>query len=118
MAAAPGGKVSKKEFAFYTHGLAELAPKDPVEVMLSLQMLTLHNQVMRFARRVGSADTIEGQERSIRATNSFARTFAAQTECFKRYRSGDKQHVTVKHVTVEDGGQAIVGNVSMAKPQP
>jgi hypothetical protein len=41
-----------------------------------------------------------------------ARTFAAQVEALKRYRSGGEQRMTVQHVHVAEGGQAIVGNVS------
>ena len=38
-------------------------------------------------------------------------TFAAQVEALKRYRSKGEQKVVVEHVTVNEGGQAIVGNV-------
>jgi hypothetical protein len=38
--------------------------------------------------------------------------FAAQIEALKRYRSRAEQTVRVEHVTVNEGGQAIVGNVS------
>jgi hypothetical protein len=41
-----------------------------------------------------------------------ARTFAAQVEALKRYRTGGEQKVTVEHVTVNAGGQAIVGSVT------
>jgi hypothetical protein len=37
---------------------------------------------------------------------------AAQVEALKRYRSGGEQKMTVQHVHVAEGGQAIVGNVS------
>jgi hypothetical protein len=40
------------------------------------------------------------------------RTFAAQVEALKRYRSRGDQTVRVEHVTVNEGGQAIVGNVA------
>jgi hypothetical protein len=33
-------------------------------------------------------------------------------ETLKRYRTGGEQKVTVQHVTVNDGGQAIVGTVT------
>ena len=33
-------------------------------------------------------------------------------EVLKRYRSGGDQNVTVQNVSVSDGGQAIVGNVT------
>jgi hypothetical protein len=43
------------------------------------------------------------------------RTFAAQMEALKRYRTGGEQKVTVQHVSVAEGGQAIVGNVTQAQ---
>jgi hypothetical protein len=35
-------------------------------------------------------------------------------EALKRYGTGGEQKVTVQHVTVNEGGQAIVGAVSHA----
>jgi len=49
-----------------------------------------------------------------RAFNKLTRTYAAQMEALKRYRSNGSQKVTVEHVTVNEGGQAIVGNVMNA----
>ncbi len=43
--------------------------------------------------------------------NKLARTFAAQLEALKKYRSTGEQSIRVQHVTVNEGGQAIVGNV-------
>ena len=40
---------------------------------------------------------------------------AAQVEAPKKYRSCGEQKITVQHVTVNEGGQAVVGNISMAK---
>jgi hypothetical protein len=47
-----------------------------------------------------------------RALNKLARTF--KIEALKRYRSGGEQKVTVEHVHVHKGGQAIVGYVAAA----
>jgi hypothetical protein len=47
-----------------------------------------------------------------RALNRLARTFAAQVETLKKYRTGGEQKVTVQHVSVNDNTQAIAGNVS------
>jgi hypothetical protein len=44
--------------------------------------------------------------------NKLARTFASQVEALKKYRSAGEQTIKVQHVTVNEGGQAIVGNVS------
>jgi hypothetical protein len=43
--------------------------------------------------------------------NKLARTFAAQVEALKKYRSAGEQTIKVQYVTVNDGGRAIVGNV-------
>ena len=39
------------------------------------------------------------------------RTFATQLEVLRRLRSGGQQFVRVEHVHVNDGGQAVIGNV-------
>ena len=87
-------------------------PKDQVEAMLAAQMAAVHNATMTFARRLAHVDNIPQQDSAERAFNKLARTFAAQVEALKRYRTGGEQKVTVEHVTVNEGGQAIVGNVS------
>ena len=61
---------------------------------------------------MGSGQLIPQQDSAERAFNKLARTFTAQVEALKRYRSAGEQTVRVEHVTVNDGGQAIVGNVT------
>ena len=46
--------------------------------------------------------------------NQLARTYSAQLEAFNRYHGGTDQKVTVQNVSVAEGGQAIVGNVTQA----
>jgi len=53
-----------------------------------------------------------------RAYNKLALTYVAQIEALKRYRSAGEQTVRVEHVTVNDGGQAIVGNVTTGGSGP
>jgi hypothetical protein len=48
------------------------------------------------------------------AFNKLTRTFAMQMGALKRYRSGAEQKVTLQYVSVAEGGQAIVGNVTQA----
>ncbi len=67
---------------------------------------------MTFARRLAHVDNILQQDSAERAFNKLARTFAVQVEALKRYRTGGEQKVTVQHVTVNEGGRAIVGSVS------
>jgi hypothetical protein len=89
-----------------------IEPKDEIEAMLAAQMAAVHMASMTFARRLAHVDTIPQQDSAERAFNKLARTFTTQMEALKRYRTGGQQKVTVEHVTVQAGGQAIVGNVS------
>ncbi len=87
-------------------------PKDQVEAMLAAQMAAVHMATMAFARRLNHVETLPQQDSAERAFNKLARTFAAQVEALRRHRTGGEQKVTVEHVTVNEGGQAIVGNVA------
>jgi hypothetical protein len=71
---------------------------------------------MTFARRLAHVETLPQQDSAQNAFNKLARTFAAQVEALKRYRSGGEQRMVVQHVNVAEGGQAIVGNVSTPAP--
>ena len=51
-------------------------------------------------------------EMAEKALNKLARTFATQMEALNRYRGKGQQKMTVEHVHVHDGGQAIVGQVA------
>ena len=89
----------------------EIAPRDGVERMLAVQMATTHIALIRQGGRMANAEQLPQFEAHERAYNKLARTYTAQVEALRKYRNGGKQTVTVQHVNVEDGGQAIVGNV-------
>jgi hypothetical protein len=74
-------------------------------------MAAVHNATMTFARRLNHVDNIQQQDSAERAFNKLARTFTMQMTALKNYRTGGQQKITVQHVNVEDGGQAIVGNI-------
>jgi hypothetical protein len=76
--------------------------------MLAAQMAGIHMATMRMMERLANADDIPGLDSTERALNNLARTFAGQVEALKRYRTDTEQKVTVQHMSVSDGGQAIV----------
>src|SRR5262245_8168738 len=80
--------------------------------MLAPQMAAIHNATMVAARRLNHVESISQQDSASTMLNKLARTFASQIEALKKYRSGGEQTIKVQHVTVNEGGQAIVGNVS------
>jgi hypothetical protein len=105
-------EVSEGGTNFMLSVIKGIEPRDQIEAMLAAQMAAVHMASMTFARRLAHVETIQQQDSAERAFNKLARTFAAQVEALKRYRSGGEQKMTVQHVHVAEGGQAIVGNVS------
>jgi hypothetical protein len=103
--------LDNSELHFALSVIKSVKPNDQLETMLTAQMVVTHMALMRFARKLERAETILEQDSAERAFNKLARTFAAQLEALKRYRTGGEQRVAVQHVSVSDGGQAIVGNV-------
>ena len=88
-----------------------MKPRDAAELALLTQMAAIHDATLMLARRLNLVETIPQQDAAERALNKLARTYAAQMEALKRYRSKGQQVVRVERVTVQDGGQAIVGHV-------
>ena len=89
----------------------DIAPRDGIERMLAVQMATTHVALIRQGKRMAHAEQLSQFEAHERAYNKLARTFTAQVEALRKHRNGGKQIVTVQHVNVGDGGQAIVGHV-------
>ena len=107
-----GAKIDERGLNFMLSIVKGIEPRDQMEAMLAAQMAAVHNATMNFARRLAHVDNIQQQDSAERAFNKLARTFAAQLEALKRYRSAGEQTVRVEHVTVNEGGQAIVGSVT------
>ncbi len=93
--------------------LAGLAPRDPHEGMLAAQMVATHTVAMDCFRRAQLPEqTFEGRQMALTQANKLVRSYAALAEALDRHRGkGQPQVVRVERVTVEAGGQAIVGAV-------
>ncbi|SIO48039.1 hypothetical protein SAMN05443247_06056 [Bradyrhizobium erythrophlei] len=92
--------------------LAGVEPKDELEGMLAAQLLASHNAAMECYRRAMIAEqTFEGRKENSSQANKLSRTHATLLEALNRHRGKGQQKVTVEHVHVHEGGQAIVGNV-------
>ena len=92
--------------------LDSMQPRDAAEALLMTQMASVHLATMMLARRLNHVENIPQQDAAERALNKLARTYAGQMETLKRYRSKGQQIVRVERVTVENGAQAVVGNVN------
>jgi hypothetical protein len=88
------------------------APKDEIEGALAVQMACTHTAAMAVLAGLGGG---HGSELRVAALGSAAarllRAYATQVEVLRRLRHGGQQYVRVEHVYVNDGGQAVIGNV-------
>lgn len=90
---------------------AEMEPRDAVEAMLISQVVATNTALSVTSQRMMDSDTLQRFEAYERAATRLSRTYLAQMDALKKYRAKAQQTVRVERVTVEDGGQAIVGQV-------
>jgi len=88
-----------------------LRPRDEAEAMLAAQMAATHIGIAYFGHVSANANAPHLVETYERSMTRLSRTFVAQMQTLKHYRARGRQNITVRRVTVNEGGQAIVGNV-------
>jgi hypothetical protein len=89
-----------------------IGARDETEAMLATQMVATHFAALTLLRRLKGADNIPQQDSAGSLAVKLLRTYALQIEALQRYRGKGQQKVTVEHVHVYPGGQAIVGTVT------
>ena len=89
-----------------------IGPKDELEGMMAAQLLAAHNAAMECYRRaMVSEQTFEGRRENLSQANKLSRTYAVLLDALNHHRGKGQQKVTVEHVHVHSGGQAVVGMV-------
>lgn len=92
--------------------VAGIGPQDETEAMLAVQMVAIHDTAMKCLKRANlESQTFEGRQLNLNYAVKMSRTYTAQMEALKKYRTKGQQ-INVEHVHVHQGGQAIVGNVT------
>lgn len=111
-----GGELGARSANLASEFLHALAPQSPLEGMLTAQIVAAHNLALHFAADARmTGQTSEGKDANARRATRFMGVFLKQVEALQKLRGrGCHQRVTVEHVTVESGGQAVVGNVAPA----
>ena len=109
-----GQDINERGLNFMLSVIKGTEARNQLEAMLAAQMAAVHMASMTFAGRLAHVDDIAEQDCAARAFNKLTRTFTMQMEALNRYRSGAEQKVTLQHVSVAEGGQAIVGNVTQS----
>jgi hypothetical protein len=113
-AACEGGPSNSPTASAINQALAAvtgIGPRDETEAMLATQMVATHVAAMVLLRRLKGVETIQQQDSAGNLAIKLLRTYTMQVEALQRYRGKGQQKMTVEHVHVHSGGQAIVGTV-------
>ncbi len=107
---------AKKQRSATVAALMGISPRDEFEGMIAAQLIACHNASMECYRRAMlNEQPFEGWREQLNQANKLSRTYATLLEALNRHRGKGAQKVTVEHVHVHEGGQAIVGNVESRK---
>lgn len=92
--------------------LEGIAPRDALESMLSVQMIAVHNAIMGcLERAMHPRQTTRGHDHHLKQAVKLMAIYERQLAALDKHRGRGQQKITVEHVTVQAGGQAIVGSV-------
>ena len=94
--------------------VTSIGAEDGIEGMLATQMVATHLAGIGALRRLRGSETVAQQDSNGNLAVKLLRIFTMQIEALQRYRGKGQQKVTVEHVNVNAGGQAIVGSVHPA----
>lgn len=95
-----------------------IAPQNGPEAMLALQMLAAHSAAMQcFSRAMIPNQFVAPFDTYLRNGAKLMAAFRHHMETLNKMRGTGHQKVTVEHVNVAPGGQAIVGSVELTQPR-
>ena len=107
VSARDGGKFHARELSFALAVIKGSKPPDELEAMHIAQMAAVHEAMMRVAGEVARAENQLERESAMRALTQLARTYCAQLDALKRYRT-KVENISVQNVAVaQAGGSAI-----------
>jgi hypothetical protein len=94
-------------------GQMDIKPTDPIEGMLTSQIIVAHEAALDMYRRAWAQppEHFEARCRYLQMADKAQRTLAILTERLDRHRGAGQQSITVKHITV-NADNAIVGDVN------
>ena len=96
-------------------------PTDATESMLATQMIGTSSAAIDCLRRAMlPGQTFEARDMTLKHAQKLMTLYTQQMAALDKHRGKGQQKITVEHLTVHDGGQAVVGNVdagAAGKPQ-
>jgi hypothetical protein len=90
----------------------DLSPADGLEGMLAAQMVGTHHAALECLRRAAVPEQpFAGRDMNLKHAAKLMALYVQQVAALDKHRGKGQQKVTVEHVHVAAGGQAIVGNI-------
>lgn len=86
-----------------------LGVQDGLEMMLATQMLSIHKAQVKMMMQANSSGFPDETRYCLNTATKLSNTFIQQATLLTKLQGRNDQKMTVKHVHVHDGGQAIVG---------
>lgn len=110
-------KVRAMQAAYET--LKRIAPRSELEGMLAAQMIGTHNAAMECLRRAMiDGQGMESRDQNLKHATKLMSLYERQLAALDKHRGKGQQKITVEHVNVHAGGQAIVGNLNTGQTVP
>ncbi len=97
-------------------GLNALNAEGGLQEMLAAQMLSIHQLQQQTVILANRARQLENIRYFTNTAIKLANCFTQQASTLNRLQGNFSQKITVEHVEVHDGGQAIVGSVNARAP--
>lgn len=88
-----------------------IGAQNSLEKMLAHQMGALHQAMCNCMTKSAMATNTNDAIRYMNMATKLASTYQGGLLTLKRLRSSGQQSITVQHVNVADGGQAVIGDV-------
>ena len=111
-------KLLEEQVAVAVALLQGIKPQGELEGMLAAQMVATHMAAMDCLASAARSDTLQYKDMCLRHAEKLLVVYVRQLEALDKHRGKGQQNVTVGHVHVEQGGQAMVGSVQMGPGAP
>jgi hypothetical protein len=96
--------------------LKRIKPQGILEGMLAAQMVATHEAAMECLRRaMHEGQALINRDHNLKHAAKFLALYTRQLEALDKHRGKGQQKITVEHINIEPGGQAIVGHVETGR---
>ena len=116
----PDGRTTPGKIEVAMKTMKEMAPGNLTEAMLAVQMIGVHNAAVHFlCKSLAPNQTRGGEDAGVSHATKLSRLFTEQLSAMAKLKGkSGQQKMTIEHVHVHAGGQAIVGPVGPRSGAP